>query len=248
MQDNVKWTVDTVIAELKSMARNSLREGMERFGINASRALGVSVPSIRRLAGWIGIDHALAMELWKSGIHEARILSGMVASPSELTPGEMEMMVSDFDSWDICDGVCGDLFLQSGLSDGAILEWARRDEEFVRRSAFVLIAYYAVHRKDMDDESFVQYLGMIEEASTDGRNFVKKAVDWALRQIGKRSLYLNRLAVDTAIRIGKRGERPGRWISSHSLRELRSDKVLARLESKESKKQGRQRSATKEER
>ncbi|AKA49000.1 hypothetical protein IX51_07710 [uncultured archaeon] len=231
-----KWNLEAVLSQLRKLSKREYRDGMAGFGIKMDRTLGVPVPDIRKLAKIIGTDHVLSLELWDSGIHEARILSSMTADPAKITEEEMERMAGEIDSWDICDNICGELFLKTPFAERKITEWSRREEEFVKRAAFVLIAYFAVHRKNMDDEQFIQYLDLIKEGANDDRNYVKKGVDWALRQIGKRSLKLNRLAVEVAKALKDSGSGPEKWIGSRSYRELASQRVQERLKAKQEKK------------
>ena len=221
---------DTVLAELKAN-RGSEHDlaGMARFGIAVDRALGVRMPVLRALAKRIGRDHALAGALWDSGIHEARILAGLVGEPDQVTEAEMEAWVREIDSWDVCDGLMGNLYTRCPLAWGKALEWTGRREEFVRRSGFVLAARLAVQDKAAGDACFIEFLPLIEGAADDDRNFVMKAVNWALRQIGKRNGALNRAAISCAERLREQGSRSARWIASDALRELRSNDVQARL-------------------
>jgi len=222
-------SVDSVLKELRALSNSKNVAGMARFGINPKNTLGVSVPQIREVAGKAGKNHALAQQLWKSGVHEARILAGFVDEPQFVTEEQMETWVSEFDSWDVCDNVCGSLFDKTDLAYEKAAEWSSRKEEFVKRAGFALMAYLAVHDKKAGNEVFVRFLPMIKRASDDDRNFVKKAVNWALRQIGKRNLDLNKLAVQTAKEIRKTEPRPAKWIASDALRELTDKKVLDRL-------------------
>lgn len=224
-------TLDGVLKELRARSNPKNVAGMARFGINPKNTLGVSVPHIREIARKVGKNHALAQQLWKSGIHEARILAGFVDEPQFVTEEQMESWVSEFDSWDVCDQVCGGLFDRTKLAYEKAAEWSARKEEFVKRAGFALMAYLAIHDKKADNDAFAKFLPMIEQGSNDGRNFVKKAVNWALRQIGKRNLALNRLAVQTARRIQKMEPRPAKWIASDALKELTNPKILSRLES-----------------
>ena len=195
-------TVDEALQRLREKARPGALEGMSKYGMSIDSRLGVSMPEIRKLAGEIGKAHGLAMGLWKSGIAEARILATMVADPRMLTGDEMELWVKDFDSWDICDEVCMNLFDKSPFAREKVFEWAGREEEFVKRAAFSLIACLAWHDKSAGDAAFLEFLPVIARAATDERNFVKKAVNWALRHIGKRNLRLNAAAIEAARRIG----------------------------------------------
>ena len=220
---------EEVLKRLKSLANPENVAGMARFGINPENTLGISVPTLRKMAREIGKNHALAQELWASRVHEARSLAALIDDPRQVTEDQMERWVADFDSWDVCDGCCGDLFDKTEFAYRKAVEWAGRDEEFVKRAGLALMAWLAVHDKRAPDEAFAAFLPVIERESADGRNFVKKAVNWALRQIGKRNASLNAMAVRTAQEIQSMGSKPGRWIASDALRELTSDKVRERL-------------------
>ncbi len=220
-----------VIDELLSMADPAAVKGMARFGISTDTALGLSIPTLRKMAKKAGRDHRLAEELWRSGIHEARILAAMVDEPAKVTELQMERWVADFDSWDVCDGCCGSLFDKTPFAYSKATEWSRRKEEFVKRAGYVLMAELAVHDKKATDEAFLRFFDAIEGGSTDERNFVKKAVNWALRQIGKRNLQLNREALRLATRISKLESGNAKWVASDAIRELKSDSVRKRLRS-----------------
>lgn len=202
---------------------------MARFGIDTRNALGVTVTELRGLARRIGRDHDLAAALWDSEIHEARILASMVDDPSLVTEAQMERWVSDLGSWDLCDQLCGNLFDRTAFVFDKALAWSRREEEFVKRAGFALMASSAVHRRDLPDARFEVFLPAISAQATDDRNYVKKAVSWALRQIGKRSLSLHRKAIATARRIERIDARPARWIAKDVLRELESAAIQERL-------------------
>ena len=202
---------------------------MARYGIDTSRAVGVSVTELRRIARGLGRDHELAAALWASGVHEARILASLVDEPARVSEAQMDAWVADLDSWDVCDGVCGNLFDRTPFALAKAVEWSAREPEFEKRAGFALMAWAAVHRKDLPDSAFGSLLPVIREGATDDRNYVKKAVSWALRQIGKRSLGLNTRAIRTAERLERMDTRSARWIASDALRELRSDAVRARL-------------------
>ena len=202
---------------------------MAKVGINIDRALGVSIPDCRRIARAYRGDHPLALALWDTGLHEARIVAGMVDDPALVTPAQMEAWVLDFDSWDLCDQVCSNLF---GGTRGALTtarRWCARPEEFVKRAGFTLIAERAVHAKELPDSALVRLLPLIRRGASDDRNYVKKAVNWALRQIGKRSPSLNAAAIEEAERILALDTPSARWIARDALRELRSEAVQARL-------------------
>ena len=218
-----------VLKELKSQANPKNVEGMARFGINPENTLGISVYVIRDMAKNIGKDHKLALKLWKSKIHEARMLAGFIAEPGKTGEALMEKWVKDFDSWDICDQVCSNLFDGTPLAYKKAFEWSRRKEEFVKRAGFVLMAALSVHDKKADDKKFETFLQVIKRESKDERNFVRKAVNLALRQIGKRNKKLNKKAIKTAKEIKKIDSKAARWIASDTLRELRSEAVQKRL-------------------
>ena len=202
---------------------------MARYGIDTSRAVGVSVTELRRIARGLGRDHELAAALWASGVHEARILASLVDEPARVSEAQMDAWVADLDSWDVCDGVCGNLFDRTPFALAKAIEWSTREPEFEKRAGFALMAWAAVHRKDLPDATFASLLPLIREQATDDRNYVKKAVSWALRQIGKRDAALNVEAIRTAEEIERMDGRSSRWIARDALRELRSDAVQARL-------------------
>ncbi len=204
-------------------------EGMKRFGINVENALVISIPKLRAFAKKIGKDHKLAREIWNSGIHEARLLASLIDDPDLVIEAQMEEWVGEFDSWDICDQCCSNLFDKTKFAYKKAVWWSKRDEEFVKRAGFVMMATLAVHDKDADDSQFLEFLKIVEKNSEDERNFVKKAINWALRQIGKRNRALNIAAIAIANRIGKSDSRAARWIASNALKELESSGVQKRL-------------------
>jgi 3-methyladenine DNA glycosylase AlkD len=201
---------------------------MARFGINPSGTLGISVVHLRKLARELGTDHALARKLWASRLHEARILASFVDDPRLVTIAQMARWVAAFDSWDVCDQVCG-LFEQTRWARTKITAWAGDDREFVKRAAFAIIAGLAVHDKALHNRDFEPFLRLIRRAATDDRNFVRKAVNWALRSIGKRNRVLNRRAVAVAQALRRLDSPPARWVAADALRELTSKKVADRL-------------------
>jgi 3-methyladenine DNA glycosylase AlkD len=217
-----------VIGELRERADPSRKPGMTRVGIDVSQALGVSMPNIRAVARTCGVDHALALGLWETDIHEARILATLVADPEALTEVERERWVLDITSWDLCDSAA-DLFGRTPTQADAIEGWARRPEAFVKRCAFSMIARRAVWAKQAPDREFLDSLPLIRRAATDDRNEVKKGVSWALRQIGKRNRALHAAAIDEAERILTLGTPSARWIARDVLRELESEKTHSRL-------------------
>ena len=220
---------EEILERLKSLANPEAVAGMARYGINPQNTLGVSIPVLRKMAREIGRNHGLAQELWSTGVHEARILASMVDDPRLVTEEQMEAWAADFDSWDVCDQCCGNLFDKTEFAYRKAVEWAARDEEFVKRAGFALMAWLAFHDKRAPDEAFLEFLPVIKRESVDGRNYVKKAVNWALRHIGKRNAALNIMAIETARENPGGRLKPGRWIASDALRELTSEKVQERL-------------------
>jgi 3-methyladenine DNA glycosylase AlkD len=194
-------SVEHLIDELERMGSPKAVAGMSRFGIQTGAALGVSVPKIREIARKVGTRHDLAQGLWKTGIHEARILAGMIDDPAEVSEEQMEKWASDFDSWDVVDGCCGNLFDKTEFATKKANEWSEREEEYVKRAGFVLMAEMAVHDKNASDNTFLDFLPIVVREASDERNFVKKAVNWALRQIGKRNANLNAAAIKTCAQI-----------------------------------------------
>ena len=219
----------SIIDELRKMGDPKAVAGMARFGIQTETAFGVSVPRLRQIARDIGRSHELALALWDTGIHEARLLAGMVDVPESVTVDQMEDWAAGFDSWDVVDGSCGNLFDKTPFAVKKAHEWTDRREEYVRRAGFVLIAELAVHDKRADDQTFLAFLPIIIRGSSDDRNFVKKAVNWALRQIGKRNLALNKAAIQASKEIQKQGSRSAKWIATDALRELTGVPVQKRL-------------------
>lgn len=197
--------------------------------------LGVTIPDLRRLAKEIGKNHQLAQEVWDTGIHEARILAGMIDDPLQVTSDQMDRWAGDFDSWDVCDQVCGNLFDKTKYAYKKVVQYAKDEREFVRRTSFTLMATLAVHDKAATNEIFVSFFPLIERYAKDDRNFVKKAVNWALRQIGKRNSRLHSLAVQCAEKILAQDTPSARWIARDALRELQSPAVRARIKQNESK-------------
>ncbi len=218
-----------IIKKLRSMANRRNVDGMARYGINPKNTLGISVYILRDLAKQIPKNHALAAKLWDSGIHEAKILACYIDDPGKVMSGQMEKWVKDFDSWDVCDQVCTSFFDQTRHAHGKAAEWSLRREEFVKRAGFALMAGLAVHDRQASDRAFKKFLPLIKRAADDERNYVKKAVNWALRNIGKRNLALNRAAIETAKEIQKIDSRAARWIAADALRELKNEKVRKRL-------------------
>ena len=218
-----------ILKKLKSHSNLNNVEGMARFGINPKNTLGVSIPIIRKIAKEIGKNHQLAQKLWQSGIHEARILACLIAEPEKLTEKQMESWVKDFNSWDVCDQCCGNLFDKTKFAYQKAIEWSKRKEEFVKRAGFVLMATLSVHDKKAADKKFERFFPFIKKEAIDERNFVKKAVNWALRQIGKRNLALNKKTIAVAKEIQKIDSKSAKWITNDAIRELTSEAVQKRL-------------------
>ncbi len=221
--------VEGVLDTLRTMGDHSHLAGMERFGIDTRHALGIRVTDLRALARGLGRDHDLATGLWRSGVHEARMLATMVDEPERVTRPQMERWIAQVGSWDLCDGLCGNLLDRTPYWFDAALEWSAREPEFTKRAGFALMAWSAVHRKTEPDRRFEAFLPAIREQATDPRNYVKKAVSWALRQIGKRSAALHPPAVSTARYLLDVDDPSARWIARDAIRELESPAILARL-------------------
>jgi 3-methyladenine DNA glycosylase AlkD len=222
-------SVDEVLRRLKAKARPDQLEGMARYGMAVERRLGVSVPDMRKMAKEVGKDHELALKLWTTGMSEARMVAAMIDEPAKVTEGQMEEWVKDISSWDVCDQVCMNLFEKSSLAWKKILDWSKREEEFVKRTAFSLMACLAWHDKEAPDEKFIKLLPVVKRGAMDERNFVKKAVNWALRNIGKRNRNLNKAAIKTAREIQRIDSKAAHWIASDAIRELESAAVQRRL-------------------
>jgi len=221
-------TKKNILDELRSLSDPDAVKGMARFGISATNTLGVSVPNLRSISRKIGKDHVLAQDLWSSEIHEARILASMIDDPILVDEKQMEKWVNEFDSWDICDQCCGNLFDKTKFAYRKAIEWSRKDPEYVKRAGFVMMAELAVHDKTAPDKDFLKFLSIIEKSS-DERNFVKKAINSALRQVGKRNLSLNRETIIVATRMQEDESKASKWIASDALRELKSDPVQKKL-------------------
>jgi len=230
-----------VMDELAAQASDESRAGMARYGINVANAFGVSVYELRRMARVLGTDHELALALWQTGNHEARLLASMVDDPGFVTEAQMEAWAATFDSWDVCDQVTSNLFDKTPWAYAKVREWSAAEDEWVKRAAFATAAALAVQDKVAADERFLPILALVAREAGDGRNYVKKAVNWALRNIGKRNAALHAAALETAEAILASAEaraaadrkdpaaRSARWVARDALRELRSEKTLRRL-------------------
>jgi 3-methyladenine DNA glycosylase AlkD len=225
----MEYTVADVVNILRSEGNPRNVEGMARFGITSGKAFGVSAPFIRGLAKRIGRDHKLALGLWSTETLEARAVAALIGDPRKVTKSLMNSWVKDFDNWAVCDCACGILFDKTPFAYEMAKKWTKRKDEFVRRAGFVMMASLAVHDKEASDEEFLNFLPIIERGSTDERNFVKKAVNWALRQIGKRNLKLNAAAIRSGKEIRRLDSPSARWIAADALRELESAAVQKRL-------------------
>jgi len=223
---------EEVIKKMKSLENPENVKGMARYGINPRNNLGVSIYKLRPIAKEIGKNHGLAIKLWNSDIHDARLLACFIDDPDKVTSEQMDSWAKDFDSWDICDQACTSLFDLNPLAWKKVFEWAERDEEFVKRGAFSLIAGLSVHDKKTSNKKFEQFFPIIKKHSIDECNYVKKAVNWALRNIGKRNLNLNNKTIELSKNILKIDSKTARWIANDAIRELTSEKVQKRLEKK----------------
>ena len=228
--------VDEVLAELSSLGDPKNVAGMQRYGIVTPRSFGIRTPVLKQFAKDVKKQaadrHALAQQLWNTGNFEARAVAFMIDDPNHVTKKQMDSWARDFDNWATVDGTCSYLFCRTPYAYEKAIEWSGKKPEFIKRAGFSLMAYLAVHDKTADDAKLAEFLPTIEKHADDDRHFVKKAVNWALRQIGKRGLSLNKLAIEAAERIKLQNTRSARWIASDALRELKSPKVLARLKNK----------------
>jgi len=226
------WTKSTVLRELKQLADPKIRAKMSYFGVNVPKAHGISGPVLHTFARHIGKNQDLAEELWSSGVHEAKILAVLIGECDKITSAQMENWARDFNSWDVVDGACCYLYAYAAPAWKKIYEWSKRSGEYQKRAAFSLAAYLAYKDKSASDAQFEKFLRVIEREAHDDRNFVRKAVNWALRNIGKRNFALNKSAIAAAERIRQQNSRSARWIASDALRELTSPAVQERLSRK----------------
>lgn len=221
--------LDDALHQLRLSSSQAYRDGLARYAIPSERAFGVPMGSIQALAKRLGRDHELAAALWDTAWYEARLLASYVDDPAWVTPAQMDGWSRDFDNWAVCDTICFVLFDRSPHAWRKIEQWAPRRDEYVRRAAFALLASKTVHDKQADDAWFLRGLELIETHADDERNFVKKAVNWALRSIGKRNRVLHKAAVAVATRLAASTQPAPRWIGKDALRELNSASVLGRL-------------------
>ncbi len=223
---------EEIIKNLQDLSNPEEVEGMARFGINPEKTFAVRIPELRKIAKQAGKDHLLAQKLWDAGYRETRIIASIIEVPEMVTSPQMDRWAHDFDTWDICDQCCMNLFRKTPFAYQKIREWSNQEEEFVKRAAFVLIATLAVHDKKASDNVFLDLFPLILKESTDGRNFVKKAINWALRQIGKRNLELNKQAIEFGRKMKQMDSKSTRWIAKDALKELESEKIQNRLQNK----------------
>jgi len=220
---------EKVIKKLKSLSNPEAIIGMTRYGITPENTYGVSIPNLRKITKEIGISHKLAQQLWTTNIRETRILASMIDDLDMITEEQMENWVNEFNYWEICDQCCMNLFEKTEFAYKKAVEWSSREKEFVKRAGFVLMARLAVSDKRADDDKFEKFFPVIKREAADDRNYVKKAVNWALRQIGKRSLNLNSKAINAAKEIQGMDSKSAKWIASDALRELTNDTVQKKL-------------------
>jgi 3-methyladenine DNA glycosylase AlkD len=228
-------TCEELLTKLKAKAQPSQLAGMACYGMNTENRLGIQMPELRKLAKETGKNHNLALELWQTGIAEARILASMVAEPERLTEAQMDKMAADVDSWDVGDQTCMNLFEKTPLAWKKIQEWSQRDEEFVKRTAYGLIACLAWHSRTATDQQFTATFPAIAHGAQDARKSVQKAVSWALRNTGKRNRNLNQQAIQLARQIQQTETKPAKWVASDVIRELTSPSVQKRLDKKQNR-------------
>ncbi|MEM8968410.1 MAG: DNA alkylation repair protein [Bacteroidota bacterium] len=221
-----------ILTQLHDLADTSYLSKLQRFGIPTDHALGIRMPVLRQLAKPYRKQHELALDLWDSGIHEAQIVATLVDDYQQVTEEQLESWVANIQSWDLCDQACGNLFWRTSFAHSKATEWCQRPEEFVKRAGFVLMTVFVIHDKKMPDDQITAFFPYLEMEAYDNRNFVKKAINWMLRQTGKRSLELNQKAIDLANQIAQQEYPSARWIAQDALRELQSEKVQARLNKK----------------
>ena len=232
-EDTRLWTPQEIISELKRRANRKYRENMSHFAIDNSKAPGVRTQDLRSLARKIHRDKNTGMQLWNTGIHEAMILATMLIPAEDLTSAEMDHMVSKVNSWDVCDHFTGNPVSASDLVVEKIRDWHSDSREFVKRAAFSSIAQLAC-RPSIIEDNLEFFFACIRQAATDQRNFVKKSVNWALRDIGKISIRYHELALELAKDLAGHTEPSSRWIGKNAVRELDSEKVVLRLKTKNS--------------
>ncbi|MBN1695434.1 DNA alkylation repair protein [candidate division WOR-3 bacterium] len=222
---NLKYTVNDILTKLKNKANPDNLEGMARYGISTENRLGNSIPFLRELAKETGKNHELSLKLWEKGIDETKILASMIGEEDKLTEKQAEKWAAGFNSWDVCDQVCMNLFKKLPFVEKKIKEWSKREETFVKRAAFSLIACIAVYDKIKPDKEFLKFLPLIKRAASDERNYVKKAVSWALRNIGKRNKNLNKEAIKFAKELEKSNFKSAKWIARDTISDIQREKI-----------------------
>jgi 3-methyladenine DNA glycosylase AlkD len=229
---DVKADVASILAQLERLGTKAGREGMQRYGIVAPKMFGVSVSQMQQMSKQFGRDHDLAAALWETGWYEARMMAGFLDEPTRVTPAQMDRWAGDFDNWAVCDHLCFHLFDRTPHAFAKIRQWSTKRGEFQKRAAFALLASVALHDRKTPDEEFLPCLALIENASTDDRNFVKKSLVWALRLLGERSQALNAATLDLVRRLAESDDRTARSIGKEVIRELAKPAAAKRLASR----------------
>lgn len=224
--------VRSALASLKKLSTKKDRDNLARFNIATDKAFGVSMSNVQKVAKGLGRNHELALALWETGWYEARLLTAFVDEPARITPAQMDRSAREFDNWALCDTLSFKLWDQTPHAWAKVKAWSGKREEFVKRTAFALLWSLTVHDKGAGNEQFVRGLALIEHAATDERHFVKKAVNMALRAVGKRNAVLHAAATAVARRLATFPESGARWIGTDALRELTSPAVVARLKAR----------------
>ena len=232
---NTNGQANEVVAALKRLATKSTRDGMTRYAIPNDKAFGVSMSDIQKLAKTVGRNHELALALWETGWYESRMITAFIDEPERVTKSQMDRWCREFDNWAICDTLCFKLFDQTPHAWSKVVEWSSKEDEYVKRAAFALLASLAGHDKSATDKQFLDCLPLIERAATDERNFVKKGVSWALRGLGRRNARLNKAALELAERLANSSDKSSRWIGREAIRELKGRVVVKQLATKERK-------------
>ncbi|MBY8999939.1 MAG: DNA alkylation repair protein [Candidatus Heimdallarchaeota archaeon] len=221
--------LEEILREFKSLSDPKSVEGMARFGITPSKTFGIRIPVLRKIAKKIKKDRELAHELWRLGFRETMILASMIDDPKQVTEEQMNSWVKDFDYWEICDQTIMNLFEKTEFAYKKAFEWSSSDEEFIKRAGYVMIARLAVSDKEAENKSFTQFFPIIAKGATDSREMVKKGVNWALRQIGKRNLNLNKEAIKVAKSIFQQDSNDAKWVAKDAIKELESESIQKRL-------------------
>jgi len=221
---------DEIIEKLRLMLDPAYLSGMKRYNIVSKNTIGIRIPILRSFAKPLKYNHVLALDLWETEIREARILASYIDNPEKVSKSQMNKWVNDFDTWDICDQCCGNLFHLTNYSYDMAIEWSNAKKEFVKRAGFVIMAYLSIHDKKAEDQKFIQFFDLIIKEANDQRIYVKKAINWSLRQIGKRNIFLNQEALKVADKISKIDSKSAQWIASDAKKELNSEKVFSRFD------------------